>query len=67
MNYLHMEQGTKRSVLKVQVQAGRPHSGRPTLLLCSCPISTERKHQHLQSYAVDLHRGTFATVGGRPA
>jgi hypothetical protein len=29
-------------VQNVQVQAGRPHSGRPALLLRSCPITTEK-------------------------
>ena len=62
-----MEQGEKDEVQNVQVQADRPHSGRPAPLLHSRPVSTEREHQHLQGYAVDLRRGTFATMGGRPA
>ena len=57
----------KARALNVQVQAGRPHSGRPALLPRSRPVTTEREHQSLQSYAVDLRRGTFATVRGRPA
>ena len=62
-----MEQGEKDEVQNVQVQADQPHSGCPGPLLRSRPVSTEREHQHLQGYAVDLRRGTFATMGGRPA
>ena len=42
----------KVRALNVQVQAARPHSGRPALLPHSRPVITEREHQHLQSYAV---------------
>ena len=60
---VHMEQGEKAEVQIVQVQADRPHSGRPALLPRSRPITTEREHQHLQSCTVDLRHGMFATVG----
>ena len=45
---LHMDQGTKRGKLNMQVQADRPRGGRLTLLLCSRPVTTEREHHHLQ-------------------
>ena len=60
---VHLEQGEKDEVQNVQVQAGRPHSGRPSLLPRSRPVTTEREHQHLQSCTVDLLHGMFATVG----
>ena len=50
-----------------RVQADRPHSGRPALLLRSCPVTTDRELHHLQGYASDIRRGTFATVEGRLA
>jgi hypothetical protein len=64
---VRMEQGEKDEMQNVQVQADRPHRGRPALLLRSRPVTTEREHHHLKGYAVDLPRGTLATVGGRPA